>query len=42
MPICFILWMEILGTVENEEHEEVSEEEIEELVCDIDEAVQYL
>lgn len=30
---------EILGTVENEDHEEVSEEEIKELVCNIDEAV---
>ena len=30
---------EILGTVENEGYEEVSEEEIKELVCDIEEVV---
>ena len=38
-PVCFILWMKILGTVENEGYEEVSEEEIKELVCDIEEVV---
>ena len=34
--------MKILGTVENEGYEEVSEEEIKELVCDIEEVVQHL